>query len=419
MASPFNTIRRAGKLAKIAAAARQAARLDGVAKERARELLASLMADAKGLPMKVGQFMASQAGGEAFTPLTQTIDPLPLAVLLPQITKTLGKPVAEVFASIAESGTAASLGQVHRAVTLGGEAVAIKVQYPDIASAVAAEMTLLGLLPGIGPVKRRGIDLTAYKAMLRANLMLELDYTSEADRQRRFADAVHVRGLRVPRVLPGLGGIDLLVQTWEDGQRLETATTWPDADRSDVARILLQTLLTSLFAAGTIHGDPHPGNYLVRRTADGRPEVVLLDYGCIVTLSETSRLALLTLILASRGESDVVPGDAFAAMGFDMAKLAPINDQLPALCQILFEPFVTDRPFRLQDWQLGERIGQLLGDERWCFRAAGPPEMVLLIRAFQGLMTHLERLQVGLAWWPHLVEALGPALLVRARTNRP
>lgn len=114
-----------------------------------------------------------------------------------------------------------------------------------------------------------------------------------------------------------------------------------------------------------------------------RPSVVLLDYGCTVALTMQERMGLLKLIVACVERDETDPLHCFCAMGFD-GELCPLHRILPALCDILLEPFAEDRPFSTREWHLGSRCDALLGELKWWFRAAGPPQLLFLMRAFQG-----------------------------------
>ena len=339
--------------------------------------------------------------------------------MLPVLQEGLGRPVEEVFSSIDESEAAASLGQVHHAVLLDGTEVAVKLRYPDICDAVDAEMRLAGLVPGVGPAKKWGFDLGAYKTALKLNMDRELDYRNEAQRQERFRQGNQVAGLVVPRVYDEWCSSGVLVQSWESGQRLKALQDWSHPQRLQVGTILMTNLFSSLFVNGEIHGDPHTGNLYFRKQVTGMPEVVLLDYGCTVPVSEHARWSLLKLIVGCHDRDETDPLRCLAAIGFDPNKLLPIADALPALCQLLFEPFCRKEPFSTQYWDVSRRAGALLGELRWWFRSAGPADLILLMRAFNGLVSQLATLKVILPWWEVLVEALGEDMIDQARQYTP
>lgn len=155
------------------------------ARQKASQALTALFADARGVTIKFGQIMA-QGGDDPLTELTDSIEPLPLSDMIPVIEEELGLPALEVLESIDESQAAASLGQVHKARLKDRKKVALKVQYPAIKDAVDAEMKLFGLMPGVGPVNKWGVDLDGYKPALRDNMDRELDYRNEAAHQEEF-----------------------------------------------------------------------------------------------------------------------------------------------------------------------------------------------------------------------------------------
>lgn len=382
----------------------------------ARRALALQFADARGVMMKVGQLFAASADDNNFDTLVKGITPVPLATMEAVIEDALGTPLNEVFASIEESRNAASLGQVHRAQLLDGTQVAIKIQYPDIAARVDAEISLIGLMPGVGPVKKWGFDLNAYKTSFKANMDKELDYLCEAKSQQTFQQKVSVDGLTVPDIFPEYCSEHLLLQSWHEGQFIDEISNWSSKDRRQAGEIILGTLFKSLFDAGTVHGDPHLGNSYFRHDDHGQVEVVLMDYGCTIELSKKQRLALLKLILATSENTLVNPLRYFAALGFDAQKLSKIGDALPMLCRLLFKPFCHIEPFPTQNWQIEKPIKQLLNERRWWFRSAGPAQLLLILRAFQGITQQLSTLKTSVSWTDILHQHVSPESIQQARS---
>ena len=380
----------------------------------AQQALARILADTKGLAMKVGQLQADMDGGNAFQELVTGVEPLPLKQMLPELNKSLGFPAKKVFKKIDEAVAAASLGQVHFAKLKTGEKVAIKIRYPNIADAIETELRIAGLMPDIGPVKQWGFDIKAYKIGLRNNMLRELNYLSEANRQHDFFKAVRVEGLYIPQVYHELCRESILVQSRASGVLINQIKDWPKKDKLVVGAILLTTLFKSIFVAGEVHGDPHAGNVLYDYDETGRPMVSLLDYGCTIPVSEHRRKALLKLIVACRLKQTTNPLDCFVALGFDADKLSHISGSLTLLCQYLFEPFLLEQPLNPSNWELERNIKALLGEKRWWFRSAGPADLLLLMRAFQGLVEQLSYLQVSLNWWDVLQQAVGENIIKQA-----
>lgn len=381
--------------------------------QTAKQTLAHLMADNRGLTMKVGQVMAGMQDDNDFVSLTRSVEAWPLKSMIPIMEKTWQCNLHQILKNIDESQAAASLGQVHHATLLSGEHVAIKLQYPDISKAIHSEINLLKMMPSVGPVKRWGFDLEAYKKNLHQNMQRELNYQQEMQHQLDFSQRVHVNGLHIPKVYPALSHQTILVQEWVGGVRLQEVGHWPLIERLSIARTLISTLFQSLFSAGLIHGDPHPGNLLYQRGQ--QPTVTLLDFGCMIHIEPERRIALLKLILSLRGECEQPLLDAFVALGFDAEKLSYIQSQLPKLAHILFRPFIENKACDVEQWHPAEDIETALGEQRWWFRAAGPADLFLLMRVFQGLVQQLHALNVQLPWWPLLKQSLSPELIIQAR----
>ncbi|MEN9596395.1 MAG: hypothetical protein RL236_829 [Pseudomonadota bacterium] len=380
----------------------------------AQRALVALLADARGISLKVGQLFAAVEGGNEFQRLTDSVPALPLKIMLPVLEKSLGFSPKVIFKNIQPATAAASLGQVHLAEFHDGTPVAIKIRYPDIANAVQTELKLANLMPNIGKVQEWGFDLNAYKQTLFNTLQRELNYRIEAQTQTTFHENVRVPRLEIPRVYDEFSSDCVLVQSRATGVTFPEIIHWSESERRLIAETLLQTLFTSLFLMGDVHADPHNGNTFYNHAHNGTM-VTLLDFGCTVSLTEIRRLALLKLIIGCRKKSAVNPLECFVALGFDAQKLAQIQGALPLLSQMLLRPFLVDHVFNLSEWQLEKNITDLLGEKRWWFRSAGAADLMLLMRAFQGLMQQLQQLQINLNWWKLLEKSVGNALLQKAR----
>ncbi len=380
----------------------------------AQRALVALLADARGISLKVGQLFAAVEGGSEFQSLTDSVPAFPLKIMLPVLEKSLGCKPKAIFKNIQPATAAASLGQVHLAEFHDGTPVAIKIRYPDIANAVNAELKLADLMPSVGKVQEWGFDLNAYKQTLFNTLQRELDYRVEAQTQTFFRENLCIPRLEIPRVYDEFSSDCVLVQSRATGVTFPQIVNWAESERRLIAETLLQTLFTSVFVTGQIHADPHNGNAFYNHENHGSM-VTLLDFGCTVSLTEIKRLALLKLILACREKRAVNPFDCFVALGFDAQKLAFIQGALPMLSTFLFRPFLVEHVFNLAEWQLEKNIVNLLGEKRWWFRSAGAADLLLLMRAFQGLTQQLEKLRINLNWWNLLEKSVDKNLLQQAR----
>lgn len=238
----------------------------------------------KGLAMKIGQILSYFDGilppqtHAALRALQTGSRGLEYAVIARQIEAALGAPPDALFDRFdPKPVAAASIGQVHRA-ELDGRALAVKVQYPDVAATFEADFARITRLSKIASLAT-AVDGPAIAAELRARIVEECDYRREAAWQRAFAHAL--RGdpaVQVPEVLPERSADIVLTTAWCEGRDFYAFAEHAPAARRDAAGLALaRVALHSFFALGTLNADPHPGNYLF---PDGGP-IVLLDFGCV------------------------------------------------------------------------------------------------------------------------------------------
>jgi len=374
---------------------------DGHAREAARRLVAARLGRLRGLPQKIGQIVSLlELGGEAspFAPLGEAAPPVPAREAFRWIADELGAPVESIFRALDERGAAASLGQVHRGVLADGRDVAVKVQFPDVRSALDADLAAIGWLAAPLSAKRSGFDLREYQRELRASLLRELDYGLEVQALRSAAARRReIPGLLTPDPVEAWCTSRVLTMTWIAGDRIEAVADWPEPDRQAAATILLRFFLRGCFTWGSLHADPHPGNVrFVRSGAD--VQVGVLDFGCTRELGARERQALYQLCANGTALGEVELLEAYRVLGFNPDLLAPIEGRLREVTRILCEPFHTDGPFDVRSWSISARLADTLGDDRWNFRFAGPAALIFFIRAVQGLITYLTSLGARLDW---------------------
>lgn len=260
-------------------------RMQADLERREAEDVVAALGHMKGAMMKLGQMASYLDEGmpepmrEALAGLRSDAPPMPGDLALSEIERGLGRPLHDLFEHVdPEPLAAASIGQVHRARSLDGSDVAVKVQYPGIADAIAADLdnseTLAMLLGMVFP----GLDPKELVDELRARITEELDYRNEAVNVGLFAE--YYRGhphIWIPDVIESLSSDTVLTTEFVDGARFETAYDLPQADRDRIAEILYRFVFRSLNRQYVFNGDPHPGNYLL--AADGR--VAFLDFGLV------------------------------------------------------------------------------------------------------------------------------------------
>jgi predicted unusual protein kinase regulating ubiquinone biosynthesis (AarF/ABC1/UbiB family) len=242
----------------------------------------------KGAAMKIGQ-LASFIDTEFLPPeyrdlyqdklatLRSTAPPMPWSKVRGVLDEEWDEPVEELFEDFDhDAAAAASIGQVHRAVLPDGRAVAVKVQYPGVASAIAADMQNAGLILRLAKAFAPGLDAKAAAAELKERVMEELDYELEAQNQRAFARGY--RGhpfIHVPDVVTRLSTERVLVSEWVDGAGFDEVRELPQPERDRFGEIVYRFCFGSIYHLQHFNADAHPGNYLA--LPNGR--VAFLDFG--------------------------------------------------------------------------------------------------------------------------------------------
>ena len=191
-------------------------------------------------------------------------------------------------ASTHEAAASASLGQVHRATSHDGRALAAKLQYPDMQSAVEADLAQLSLLFSIHRRMSPAIETSEMLKEISARLREELDYDLEARHTRLYGIIFSGRSAD-----PRAGGRARAfhqaaahheLARWAAAARLHRSHRSKSATRSRAPCFAPGGIPFSHY--GVIHGDPHLGNYTVFEDGDGRAAGInLLDYGCMRTFA--------------------------------------------------------------------------------------------------------------------------------------
>jgi ubiquinone biosynthesis protein len=259
---------------------------------------------------------------EELSQFHDAVPPRPFETLAPLIERDLGRPLAEVFASVdREALAAASLAQVHRATLRDGSQVVVKVRYPEISRIIPLDLGMLRRVASIVQRLQRRIDVRALVTEVTRFIELELDFPREARSTERLAKQLEGMPVVVPRVYSELCGENMLVLEYLEGIQVARTQELVAAGHklSEVARKIGALYGTMIFEQGFFHGDPHPGNLLV--LPDGR--IGLLDFGLCKELPPGFARKVATMMVSSMiGDSRA----AFAAaeqLGFDVAGMRP------------------------------------------------------------------------------------------------
>src|SRR5687768_2905414 len=267
------------------------ARLFGVEGQGASNAaaLAQALGGLKGPIMKVAQLLATIPDvippeyAAELQKLQSEAPPMGAAFVKRRMQAELGPDWQARFASFdLNPAAAASLGQVHRATALDGAALACKLQYPDMQSAVEADLRQLEMVFAIHRRMDPAIDTREIAKEIGARVREELDYEREAKHVRLYAGALaDVPEVRVPSFRPELSTRRLLTLGWLEGEKILTFTEAAPEIRNRLAVAMFKAWWHPFSHVAVIHGDPHLGNYTVFSEGGEARGINLLDYGCI------------------------------------------------------------------------------------------------------------------------------------------
>ncbi|HEY8441743.1 MAG TPA: AarF/UbiB family protein [Xanthobacteraceae bacterium] len=335
-----------------------AANLFGLGLDRSRNAaeLALALGGLKGPIMKVAQLMATipdALPAEYATELMKLqseAPPMGWAFVKRRMAAELGPDWQKKFASFEhQPAAAASLGQVHRARAHDGSLLACKLQYPDMQSAVEADLRQLAMILAIHRRMDPVIDTTEIAKEIGARIREELDYHREAKHVSMYRDMLSgFAQIRVPRVWPQLSTGRLLTLEWLEGRPLLAHKNDDLAARNLVGTAMFNAWWWPFSRFGTIHGDPHLGNYTVSQI-DGRAAGInLLDYGCIRIFSAKFVGGVVDLYHGLVRDDDELVVHAYETWGFRRLNREVI-EALNIWARFIYGPLLEDRVRSLAD----------------------------------------------------------------------
>jgi predicted unusual protein kinase regulating ubiquinone biosynthesis (AarF/ABC1/UbiB family) len=328
-------------------------RLFGIEPERGKDAasLAAALGGLKGPIMKVAQLLATipeALPAEYAVELGQLQSQAPAMgwpFVRRRMAAELGADWDAKFASFEHQAAAsASLGQVHRARSHDGRSLAAKLQYPDMQSAVEADLAQLGVLFSIHKRMQPAIETSEMLKEISARLREELDYDLEARHTRLYGFIFKDDPLiRVSAVLPELTTRRLLTMTWLEGRRLLDYTDHPLEERNRIAQAMFRAWWFPFSHYGVIHGDPHLGNYTVFDDADGEAAGInLLDYGCMRTFAPKFIQGVIDLYQGLLRNDHALIVHAYETWGFTGLSRELI-DILNIWAKFIYGPMLEDR----------------------------------------------------------------------------
>ena len=370
--------------------------------------LKSALGNLKGPVMKVAQILATIPDAlpdeyvEELRQLQSNAPSMGRLFVKRRMSAELGKDWQNSFNSFnQEAVAAASLGQVHKAESLDGKTVACKLQYPDMNSAVEADLKQLRLAMSIYQRYDNAINASEIYKELSARIREELDYIREGRNMALYRlmlakeETVHV-----PDLIETASTDRLLSMTWLDGVPiLDFIKNNPELEmRNLVAKNMFRAWYVPFYLYGIIHGDPHLGNYSIRPNGD----INLLDFGCIRIFPPTFVKGVIDLYIGLRDSDEELAVNAYRTWGFENLDRDTI-DVLNHWARFVYSPLMEDKVRRIQETNsgvYGKEVVEKVHKELRRLNGVKPPrEFVLMDRAAIGLGSVFLHLNAEVNWY--------------------
>jgi predicted unusual protein kinase regulating ubiquinone biosynthesis (AarF/ABC1/UbiB family) len=328
------------------------------------------------------------------------MDPVLVAAV---VESELGHPPEELFAEFSPAPiAAASIGQVHAARLHDGTEVAVKVQYPGVAAAIADDLantellfTFIKIVKGVVP-QFRNFDVRAVADEVADRIGEELDYGTELANQMEFAG--YYRGhpfARVPEAYPELSSDRVLTMELVHGRRWTATDDVDQALRDRWGEVIDRFFFGAIARFGLFNADPHPGNYLFHD--DG--SVTFLDFGCVKRLSPAARRGFWDMPLAALDNDAARLTHALVEQGFIRADNPPPADKMLAWIRDNFVSLHAPQPFTFTPEFVADVLGHMVGMDKEVMRHVTlPRDFVFTNRIFVGLYSVLGALRATADW---------------------
>lgn len=295
---------------------------------------------------------------------------------------------------------AASLGQVHRASALDGRSLAVKLQYPDMLSAVESDLGQLRAMLAVGRQLFSAVDTREIAAEIGERIREELDYGREAKAMALYRAFFSGRDdIVAPAPIEELSTARLLSMEWLEGRGLLSFVETHQDQRNRIAQLLFEAWWTPLIRIGVIHGDPHLGNYTFAGEAE---RLNLLDFGCIRIFPPSFVGGVVRLYRALIDDDRAAQAEAYRIWGFK-GLTDDLVQTLNIWARFIYGPLLDDRVRTVADGVSPAAYGRREAFQvKRALEAKGPVtiprEFVFMDRAAIGLGSAFLRLGAALNW---------------------
>ncbi|MBK9443129.1 MAG: AarF/ABC1/UbiB kinase family protein [Comamonadaceae bacterium] len=360
------------------------------------------LAHMRGAAMKVGQLISMDAG-DLLPPELATIlgrlrsdaHAMPMRQVQAVLSANWGAKWQQRFEAFSFAPiAAASIGQVHRAKTLDGRDLAIKIQYPGVRKSIASDVNNVASLLRMTGLLPATLDIAPLLAEAKRQLREEADYQAEGAHLQRFGQLLaDSPEFVVPRLHADLTTKNVLAMSFVEGVPVETLVAAPQAERDRIVRLLIRLLFRELFEFGLMQTDPNFANY---RFNPAWRRLILLDFGATRAFAPGFGQAYRQLMAAAlAGDRPALRQAAMAIGYFDAGTQTKHQTAVLDMMQMALEPLGHTGDFDFSNTDLVQRLhnaGMALGAAR-DFWHIPPIDTLFLHRKLGGLYLLAARLK--------------------------
>ena len=294
---------------------------------------------------------------------------------------------------------AASLGQVHKGLISNKKKVACKLQYPDMSSAVTADLSQLKLVFSIYQSYNKAIKTEDVYKEIKQRLNEELDYERELKLTKVFENIFNKTDyINIPEVFPNLSTKRLLTMSWLDGEPLLNFKNSSKEIRNKIAQNMFYCWYKPFYEYGIIHGDPHLGNYTIQKNLS----VNLFDFGCMRIFRGKFIQGVIDLYFALQKNDISKAVHAYEQWGFKDLSKAKLN-VLNKWAEFIYSPLMEDKTQKIQDSDSGVYGANVASEVHKELKRLGgvkpPQEFVFMDRAAVGLGSVFMHLKAEVNWY--------------------
>ncbi len=329
------------------------------------QAVADKLSHLRGAAMKLGQLLSMDAGELLPAELSALLErlradaaPMPHKQLVATFEKELGPDWLDKFSHVdLNSFARASIGQVHKATSEQGQALAIKVQYPGVADSIHSDVDNVVSLIKLSGLLPKTLNIAPLVEEAKIQLLAETDYLQEAKSLAAFAKALaHNPHFKVPNNYPALSTQHLLTMEFVEGQPLEDMASLPQKSRDELAFRLIELFFTEMFELGMIQTDPNLANYQYN---PGTGQIILLDFGATRAISPALSQGYKALLLAGAEGDFQALKEAACDIGYFSQDIDPNYQQaVLSLFDLAISPLRAEAPFDFAASGLAKQISE-------------------------------------------------------------